>query len=133
MLFDNLQSSSSMRQSRNTSFQVGPDYLDQFLGGICFGARSLFRALGEKMDPDMIFDDLGHQSRDGAANASDQVHDFIRTVLIFHGPLNGVDETPNAAHAPKQFALFPDRMRHDTIIGYGLTYLSFARYAPASV
>jgi len=66
----------------------------------------------DEMGPDVVFDHLGHQAGDAAANARDHVHDALAFGLFGQRPLDRFDLAANAADPGEQLFLFSDRMCH---------------------
>src|ERR1700693_4106020 len=81
--------------------QIRPNYLHQFLGGLCLG-RVLTSVRGEDVESDMPFHNFGHQTVKCATASSHELQDTSALLLGFQGSLDGVDLSPNASNTSQK-------------------------------
>src|ERR1700722_3559086 len=60
----------------------------------------------------MVFDDLSHEARHGAACASDEVHDLFAPHLSRQSAIDTIDLAANAAYSRQKLLLISNRMAH---------------------
>jgi hypothetical protein len=61
----------------------------------------------DDLRPDVVFQDFGHKSVDGASRAGDEPQQVGTSDVLFECPFDGFDLTANPAHAVHHFGLFP--------------------------
>jgi hypothetical protein len=105
------------RWSWQFSLQIGSDDVQQLLRRFRFERARMFLRI-DQMRAHMIFDDLGHEARHGAACAGDEVHDLLASCLARKSAFYAVDLSPEPADARQQLFLIANRMAHLAIIEY---------------
>src|SRR3954465_12469485 len=98
-------------------FQVGVNDFDQLLGGVGLERAWIFLWI-DQVRTDVVFNHLGHQAGNGAADSGDHVHDPLAPFLILERALDGLDLAADAAHPPEQLFFFTDGVAHPPYIAY---------------
>src|SRR5580704_10764254 len=123
-------SRSLMRSSRAfRSLEIGVHHVDELFGRARVERNGvLLRA--DQVIAHVILDHLGHQARDGAADADDLMHHGLAAGLVDEGALQRLDLAADAPHPGEQLLLFADRMGH-RVGGYPILPAR-SRRAPAA-
>jgi|HubBroStandDraft_1064217.scaffolds.fasta_scaffold35063_3 hypothetical protein len=66
----------------------------------------------DQMREHVIFHDLGHESRHGAACAGDEVHDLLAPCLIRKSAFDALNLSSQSANARQQLFLIANRVAH---------------------
>jgi hypothetical protein len=65
------------------------------------------------MSTDVVFDHLGHQTCDAAANARNHMHDALAFGLLGQRTLDRFDLAANPTHPGEQLLFLSDRVCHE--------------------
>jgi len=72
----------------------------------------------DQMREHVIFHDLGHEARHGAACAGDEVHDLLAPCLIRKSAFDALNLSSQSANARQQLFLIANRVAHACIMAY---------------
>ena len=70
----------------------------------------------DQMRPHMVFKDLGHETRHGAARTGDEVHDLLATRFFSKCAFYAVNLSPKSTNTRQQLFSIANRMAHYGII-----------------
>jgi hypothetical protein len=87
------------------------DYVDQLLGRNRALSVWLSRRIGNPHS-NIVFNDFGHKTVDGAPRASDDSQHVGTADLPFECTFDSLNLAANPSHAFEQLGLFPSRVQH---------------------
>ena len=103
--------------ARSNSLQIGSDDVKQLLSRFLVERSRMFIRI-DQMQVHVVFDDLGHETRHGAARARYEVRDLLARRLSLKSTFYALNLSPKSTNACQQLFLIANRMTHFQSIAY---------------